>query len=155
MIKYNGAGSCRRRHLQWHLRFKVYILPWLLLECHFGVVGIQLKGTQKNECLSLTHIPNTSSGSDIQKLKDTFTSGLLNQNDLTRILTHFISSSVNRRPVINMRRGMVRMSMKGSARDTGLDLTIHKSARHTIWMAVNKCIRPVFTCNQHVEILVT
>lgn len=63
-------------------------------------------------------------------------------------LTHFISSSVKRRPVINMRRGMVRMSMKGRARDIGLDLTIHKIARHTSWMAVNKCIRPVLTCRK-------
>lgn len=69
-------------------------------------------------------------------------------------LTHLISSSVKRRPVINMRRGMVRMSMKGRARDIGLDLTIHKIARHTSWMAVNKCIRPVLTCSKHVQIFI-
>ena len=48
---------------------------------------------------------------------------------------------------------MVRMSMKGSARDTGLDFTIQSSARHTNWMAVNKCIRPVLTCVQDKQTL--
>lgn len=36
------------KHLQWHLRFIVHILPRLLLESHFGVVGIQLEQTHKS-----------------------------------------------------------------------------------------------------------
>lgn len=54
---------------------------------------------------------------------------------------------------MNMRRGMVRMSTKGRAREIGLDFTIHKTARHTIWMAVNTCIRPVLTCEHHAHAL--
>lgn len=87
-------------------------------------------------------------------IKALLASALLYRNDKRWPLTHFISTSVKRCLPINMRSGIVRMSMKGSARDTGLDLTIHKTARHTIWMAVNKCIRPVLTCDQHEEILV-
>lgn len=68
-----------------------------------------------------------------------------------KALTHFISISVKRWPVMNMRRGMVRMRMKGRARDAGLDLTTHKTTRQATWMPVYKCIRPVFTCTDTQE----
>lgn len=63
-----------------------------------------------------------------------------------RVLTHFISKGVKRRPVINMRRGMVRMRTKGSAKEKGLIFTAHRTARHTTWTRVKRCIRSVFTC---------
>lgn len=87
-----------------------------------------------------------------EKKSDKSTNPLTHHSLQTFLITHFISTSVNRRPVMNMRRGMVRMSTKGRAREIGLDFTIHKTARHTIWMAVNKCIRPVLTC-KHVQTL--
>lgn len=72
------------------------------------------------------------------------------QATLTRLvsvpLTYFISCSVKSRPVMNMRRGMVSIRMNGRASDTGLDFTIHRTARHTIWIAVNTCILLVLTC---------
>lgn len=61
-------------------------------------------------------------------------------------LTHFISLSVNSRPVTNIRRGMVRIRTKGKASDTGLDLTSHRVTRHPICIAVNTCILLVLTC---------
>lgn len=52
---------------------------------------------------------------------------------------------MKKRPVMAMRRGIVRMRTKGRAREAGLDLTIHSTARHTTWMAVYMCILPVDT----------
>lgn len=62
------------------------------------------------------------------------------------ILTHFISKTVKRRPVISMRSGMVRIRIKGKAREALLDFTAHRTPRQTIWIKVNKCILRVGTC---------
>lgn len=51
-------------------------------------------------------------------------------------------------PVKRMRRGMVRIMTKGSAREKGLILTTQRTARHTSWITVKKCIRNVFTCKK-------
>lgn len=64
---------------------------------------------------------------------------------IVELLTHLISSSENKRPVITMRKGMVRISINGSARDAGLDFTIQRITRQPHWMSVNTCIRAVLT----------
>lgn len=61
-------------------------------------------------------------------------------------LTHFISSGVKSRPVMNIRSGMVRMRKKGSANEKGLCLTSQRMPKHTIWIRVKICICIVFTC---------
>lgn len=52
----------------------------------------------------------------------------------------------NTRPVMNIRRGMVRVRTKGRASEKSLIFTTHRTARHKIWIRVYKCIRIVFTC---------
>lgn len=47
---------------------------------------------------------------------------------------------------MNIRRGMVRMRIKGRASEMGLIFTNHRMARQMSWIRVNKCIRIVFTC---------
>lgn len=62
------------------------------------------------------------------------------------VLTHFISMVEKSVPVMTMRKGMVRMRTKGSAREKGLIFTTHRTARHMSWITVKRCIRIVFTC---------
>lgn len=57
----------------------------------------------------------------------------------------------NTLPVINMRRGMVRVRTKGRASEKSLIFTAHRTARHKSWIRVNKCIRIVFTCTKDVR----
>lgn len=57
----------------------------------------------------------------------------------------------NTLPVINMRRGMVRVRTKGRASEKSLIFTAHRTARHKSWIRVNKCIRSVFTCTKDVR----
>lgn len=67
------------------------------------------------------------------------------------VLTHFISMTEKTLPVMNIRRGMVRMRTKGRAREKGLIFTIHRMARHTSWIRVKRCIRSVLTCTNQTE----
>lgn len=67
-------------------------------------------------------------------------------NKHRKLLTHFISMTEKSLPVMSMRRGMVRMRTKGSAREKGLIFTTHRIARHTSWIRVKRCIRSVDTC---------
>lgn len=71
------------------------------------------------------------------------------RNKYGAVLTHFMSVTENTLPVMNMRRGMVRMRTKGSAREKELIFTNHRTARHTSWIRVNKCIRIVVTCTKY------
>lgn len=64
------------------------------------------------------------------------------------VLTHFISMTENSLPVMNIRRGTVRMRTKGRASEKGLIFTTHRTARQRSWIRVNKCIRIVFTCTE-------
>lgn len=61
-------------------------------------------------------------------------------------LTHFISRSVKMRVSTTMRRGTVRMRMKGKASEASVDMTAHSRARQSSCRAVNRCIRRVRTC---------
>lgn len=159
LLEQRILGSSHLQHLQRHLRFTVYILPWLLLERHFGIISIQLKHNSHRRIRMLGYTRQIH----YYTLNHWGALTVLNKSEFSywrywedkKPPTHFISSSVKRRPVINMRRGMVMMSMKGRARDTGLDFTIQRSARHTIWMAVNRCIRPVLTCVHDVQTWIT
>lgn len=52
---------------------------------------------------------------------------------------------------MNMRRGMVRMRTKGSAREKVLIFTIHRTPKHTSWISVNRCIFNVVTCTNDIK----
>lgn len=60
-------------------------------------------------------------------------------------LTHAISLAVKMRGSRNIFTGTVRMRTKGNASEAWVDMTAHRSAKHTSWMQVNMCIRSVRT----------
>lgn len=60
-------------------------------------------------------------------------------------LTHAISLAVKMRGSRNIFTGTVRMRTKGKASEAWVDMTAHRTARHTSWMHVNMCIRSVRT----------
>lgn len=64
------------------------------------------------------------------------------------MLTHFISRSVKIRVSTTMRKGTVRMRMKGKAREAAVDMTAQSRARQSNCKAVNRCIRMVRTWRQ-------
>lgn len=60
-------------------------------------------------------------------------------------LTHSISLTVKMRDSRNILTGTVRMRTKGKASDAWVDMTAHRTAKHTTWRHVNRCIRSVRT----------
>lgn len=60
-------------------------------------------------------------------------------------LTHAISLTVKMRRSRNILTGTVRMRTKGKASDAWVDITAQRTAKHTTWMHVNRCMRSVRT----------
>lgn len=100
------------------------VVEGFIIKFHFSIICIQLQ----HKHIILQHV----------KL----------ENNMWRetLLTHFISLMVKIRPVMSIRRGMVRIRKKGRAREKGLCFTAHRTARHRTWTRVNRCIFSVLTC---------
>lgn len=63
-------------------------------------------------------------------------------------LTQAISLLLKMRLSRNILTGTVRSRTKGKARDACVDITAQRTAKHTTWMQVNKCMRSVRTCRK-------